>query len=232
LSNRSTAGRSTLEGNATVAKAGRASRPGPTTATSATRQALVDAAIESLRFDGYSGASARAIAARAGSNQSLVFYHFGSVAELLLAALDEVSARRLRRYTAAVEGISTPARLVEAATEIFREDLDEGYVTVLVEMIAGAAASPELGAQVALRIAPWRAFAQKAIETTVSATPLASIVPVGDAAYAVVALYLGMEMLSHLDGDRSPALALFDQAARFAALFASAAPTADQEVPR
>jgi AcrR family transcriptional regulator len=205
-----------------MAKAGRASRPAGAGGSvgNPTRQALVDAAIESLRFDGYAGASARAIAARAGSNQSLVFYHFGSVAELLLAALDEVSDRRFRRYTAAVAGIESPARLVAAATEIFREDLDEGYVTVLVEMIAGAASSPELGQQVARRIAPWRAFAHDAIEATISATPLASLVPVGDAAYAVVALYLGMEMLSHLDGDRTPALSLFDQAARFAASFA------------
>ena len=202
-----------------MAKAGRASRPGGTAST-ATRSALVDAAIESLRFDGFAGASARAIAARAGSNQSLVFYHFGSVAELLLAALDAVSARRLQRYSAAVENVDTPDELVRAATEIFREDLDEGYVTVLVEMIAGAAPTPELAAQVAQRIAPWREFAQSTIETAVAESPLASMIPVADAAYAVVALYLGMEMLSHLDGDRSPALSLFDQAARFATLFA------------
>jgi AcrR family transcriptional regulator len=212
-----------------MAKAGRASRPGQAagTGSNATRAALVDAAIESLRFDGFAGASARAIAARAGSNQSLVFYHFGSVADLLLAALDEVSERRLHRYSAAVDGVDTPAGLVLAATEIFREDLDEGYVTVLVEMIAGAAASPELGEQVARRIAPWRAFAQNTVEAAVAGSPLASLIPVADAAYAVVALYLGMEMLSHLDGDRTAALSLFDQAGRFATLFAGS----PQEAP-
>jgi AcrR family transcriptional regulator len=209
-----------------MAKAGRASRPGHVqAATATTRQALVDAAIESLRFDGYAGASARAIAARAHSNQSLIFYHFGSVADLLLAALDEVSERRLRRYSAAVEDVHSPADLVAAATEIFREDLDEGYVTVLVEMIAGTAASPELGAAVAQRIAPWRTFARDTIAAGIAASPMATLVPVDDAAYAVVALYLGMEMLSHLDGDRAPALSLFDQAARFAALFAGAPAT-------
>jgi AcrR family transcriptional regulator len=215
-----------------MAKAGRASRPGHVAAsTTATRRALIEAAIESLRFDGYAGASARAIAARAGSNQSLVFYHFGSVADLLLAALDEVSARRLRRYSAAVEGVQSPAELVAAATEIFREDLDEGYVTVLVEMIAGTASSPELGAAVAQRIAPWRTFASTTIAAGISATPIASFVPVDDAAYAVVALYLGMEMLSHLDGDRAPALSLFEQAARFTALFTREPAAAAKEAP-
>ena len=84
-----------------MAKSGRASRTGPAKAdaASATRRALVDAAIESLRFDGFAGASARAIATRAGLNPGLIFYHFGSVADLLLAALAEVSARGAWRAT-------------------------------------------------------------------------------------------------------------------------------------
>ena len=36
---------------------------------------------------------------------------------------------------------------------------------------------------------------------------------------AAVAFYLGMETLTHLDGDRSRPAAFFDQAARFAAVF-------------
>ena len=181
----------------------------------------MNAAIESLRFDGYAGASARAIATRADLNPGLIFYHFGSVTDLLLAALAEVSARRMDRYSAAVDAAATPAELVTIASDIFREDLDEGYVTVLVEMIAGAGSSPELGAQVAAMIAPWRSFAQRAIETILAESPLASLLPVGDAAHAVVALYLGLEMLSHLDGDRAPALRLFDQASRLVGVFSA-----------
>jgi AcrR family transcriptional regulator len=212
-----------------MAKAGRASRPATKApGTHATRQALVAAAIESLRHDGFAGASARAIAARAGANQSLVFYHFGSVAELLLAALDEVSARRLARYSAAVDGVHDARDLVTVAGEIFREDLDEGYVTVLVEMIAGAATSPELGAQVAQRLAPWRTFARDRIEGALAASPFAGLLPVDDAAYAIVALYLGMEMLSHLDGDRAPARSLFDHATRFATAFAGVPATEEE----
>ena len=51
-----------------------------------TRAALVAGAIEALREVGFAGASAREIAGRADCNQGLVFYHFGSVTELLLAA--------------------------------------------------------------------------------------------------------------------------------------------------
>ena len=52
-----------------------------------TRAALVAGAVQALGEVGFAGASAREIATRAGCNQALVFYHFGSVTELLLAAL-------------------------------------------------------------------------------------------------------------------------------------------------
>src|ERR1700742_2073921 len=114
----------------------------------ATRAKLIEAAIETLQGEGFAGASARAIAQRADANQGLIFYHFGSVANLLLAALDAVSARRMEQYGAAVERVATPVELVDVAADIFREDLDAGYVTVLVEMIAGSSSTPGLGAQV------------------------------------------------------------------------------------
>ena len=63
-----------------------------------TRAALVAAAIATLRDSGFAAASARRIAAEAGCNQALIFYHFGSVTELLLAALDAVSERRMAAY--------------------------------------------------------------------------------------------------------------------------------------
>ena len=123
------------------------------------RRALVEAAIETLRIDGFARASARSISARAGCNQGLVFYYFGSVSNLLLAALDAVSADRLERYTAAVAAAASPRSWWRSRPTIFREDLDAGYAKVLVEMIAGASSTPGLGPEVLARIAPWTAFA-------------------------------------------------------------------------
>src|ERR1700721_686038 len=122
-----------------MAKSGAASRvTGRDDSRSAgTRAKLGEAAMETLRADGFAGSSARAIAERAGLNQGLIFYHFGSVADLLLAALDSVSARRMEHYGAAIDRVGSPSELVDVATAIFREDLDAGYVAVLVEMIAG-----------------------------------------------------------------------------------------------
>jgi len=199
-----------------MARSGPATRVRRTASSGAddTRQALVDGAIAALREDGFVGASARSIAARAGCNQGLVFYHFGSVGNLLLAALDEVSRRRLDEYERAVDGVTSLGELVTVAAEIFREDLDQGYVTVLAEMIAGASSTPGLGPEVVKRIKPWRAFAKAAIDGVVGESGVST----DSAAHAIVALYLGLELLAHLDGDRKPAAALFDQAAALAPL--------------
>ena len=108
------------------------------------RQALVRGAVEALRDVGYAGASAREIARRAGCNQGLVFYYFGSVPNLLLAALDEVSETRRLRYQEAVDRASGLAGLVDTAQAVFEEDLDAGHIAVLAEMIAGATSTPGL----------------------------------------------------------------------------------------
>src|ERR1039457_1757513 len=99
-----------------MARSGVPSRPkASTSARSNTRQALIEAAVEVLKSRGFNGASARAIATEAGVNQALVFYHFGTVAELLLAALDEVSARRLRRYTTELADVTNSLSLIALA---------------------------------------------------------------------------------------------------------------------
>jgi hypothetical protein len=59
---------------------------------------------------------------------------------------------------------------------------------------------------------------------------LGGVLPAKDVAHAVVALYLGLEMLSHLDGDAEPALALFAHAKQLASLVEGlTAPTTSEE---
>jgi AcrR family transcriptional regulator len=199
-----------------MARSGSASRPSDRSGD--TRRTLVAAAMDVLRHEGFSAATARHIAARAGCNQGLIFYHFGSVVNLLLAALDEVSAERRSRYEEALGDARRPSELVELAARIFAEDLDTGDAALLVEMIAGSASTPGLGAEVKARVEPWTAFAARALGPVLRSSPLAGIVDPTEVAHAAVALYLGLELLSHLDGDRSQASALFDRARNLAGL--------------
>jgi AcrR family transcriptional regulator len=198
-------------------------KPGPRPAgerqrSADTRATLIEAAIAALREVGFTGASAREIARRAGCNQALIFYHFGSVTELLLAALDEVSDRRLATYRSLVTAAGTLTELVESARAIFEEDLAAGHVTVLTEMITAAHSVDGLGEQVAARLAPWRDLAETAVRRALRGSPVAALAPAREIAHGVVAGFLGLELLANLDQDASAALALFDRARAVAGL--------------
>ena len=197
-----------------MAKAGPKTDAGlvSSTRSAEVRRALVGAAIDALRETGFAGASAREIAGRAGVSQALVFYHFGSVNGLLLAALDEVSAMRMAAYRDLLEHATSVAALAESARSIFLRDLDSGHVRVLVEMITGAQSVPGLGEQVAERLKPWRELAEEAMRRALGRSAAARLVPPADAARALVAGFLGLELLATLDGDREAALAVFDRA--------------------
>ena len=177
-----------------------------------TRAALIDAAIATLRESGFAAASARRIAAEADCNQALVFYHFGSVSDLLMAALEEVSGRRMAAYRELLDRTGTLGELIDGARTVFEADLDSGNVTVLAEMISGSHSVPGLGERVSVCLAPWRSFAETAVRDVLASSPFGSLAPAGEIAHGVVAGLLGLEMLAGLDGDRSSALALFDRA--------------------
>ncbi|HUD69695.1 MAG TPA: TetR/AcrR family transcriptional regulator [Acidimicrobiales bacterium] len=178
---------------------------------STTKVALVAAAVDVLRTEGFAAATARHLADRAGCNQGLVFYHFGSVSELLLAAMDHVSAERRARYDAAIASVHSPSELLELAVRVFSEDVASGDAALLVEMIAGSVSNPELGAGVKARVEPWSEFATDALRSAFASSPLLGLVGADELADAVVALYLGLELLSHLDHDTTKAIAVFEK---------------------
>ncbi|MFC5907220.1 TetR/AcrR family transcriptional regulator [Streptacidiphilus monticola] len=176
-------------------------------ASQETRRALIAGAIATLREVGHAKASAREIAGRAGCNQALVFYHFGSVNGLLIAALDHVAEQRRARYQALVDDAKGLGGLAQAARQVFEEDLTAGHTAVLLELLAAAQTDPQLRPQVAERLRPWREFASDAVRGTL----LGRLLPADELAHAVVAMYLGLELLAAVDGDPAPARALFDR---------------------
>ena len=194
------------------------------TPLSGTKATIVEATLQTLKTKGFAGSSAREIAKAGAFNQALVFYHFGSVQNALLAALDLVSERRMEAYRPAFERAGTLVELAELARDIYREDLENGYVTVLAEMVGGGMSDPRLGRQVVARIEPWVDLVESKIRALVAGSMFESMISPRDSAFAIIALYLGMDMLSHLDGDRARAESLLD-------IGVSAAPLAQMLLP-
>src|SRR2546423_4166010 len=116
-----------------------------------TKQQIAEAALDTLRTEGFAGATSRAIARAGGFNQALIFYHYGNVDNALLAALDFTGEERMARYRGALEEAGTLEELVEVARRIYREDSESGHVAVISQLVAGSLTRPELAAGVVAR---------------------------------------------------------------------------------
>ncbi|MGI8427552.1 MAG: TetR/AcrR family transcriptional regulator [Actinomycetota bacterium] len=174
---------------------------------------IVEAAFETLKEEGFAGTSARAIARRGSFNQALIFYHFGTLNDLLLAALDKTSADRMAGYREAIQSSKSIDARIDVATRLYREDLSSGRITVISELVAGSLARPDLAPEVVQRMEPWIDFTEEVLEEVLTGSPFQGLIPPRTLAFAVVALYLGVDLLSHLDQDNSRAEALFQLAA-------------------
>ncbi len=174
-----------------------------------TRLQILQAAFETLKEEGFTGATSRAVARRGGFNQALIFYYFGSMEALLLAALDWTSERRLDAYREALSGAATLEEVIAASARLYQEDRDSGHIAVVSQLIAGSIARPELAPEMIVRMQPWIDLCEEVLEKVVAGSPLATAVPTRELAYAVVTFYLGANLLTHLDPDRSRTDALF-----------------------
>ena len=81
--------------------------------TKPTAQGIVDAAVATVRAEGFAGATSRAIARRGGFNQALIFYYFGSLDAHLVEALARTSELRLERYREALADVTTVEQLLQ-----------------------------------------------------------------------------------------------------------------------
>jgi AcrR family transcriptional regulator len=194
-----------------------------------TRQRLILAATELLASGGFARTTTRAIGGSAGCNPALVAYHFGSLNQLLLAALDASSQQRLAQYRSELAAVESRRQLRSTVRRLYREDRESGHVTVLAEMVAGGLMDRELGREVASRVAPWVELAEAALRQVLPAAALRRRVPISHLAYALVALFLGLEILGQLAGDHERDAAVVEQLTASGGLWTTGANHAAQD---
>jgi AcrR family transcriptional regulator len=190
---------------------------------SETRERIIDAALETVRVEGFADTTARAIARHGDFNQALIFYHFGSVDELLSASFARVSEQQVARYRDAVGEVSSLADLVGIARRLHDEDMADGSITAVTQLMA-AANDAERGGILLDRFNGWIALVQEALQKAEAGSPLANLVPAREAAYAIASMFLGIELLSRLDPERSEADAVFTMMGSMAQLIDQFAP--------
>jgi AcrR family transcriptional regulator len=183
-----------------------------------TRQRILHAAIRTLAEQGYARTTARAVAATGGFAPGAIYYHFADLDELFVATARFTSDARLARYRAETDGITGAVELVRRLRALHAEDGVQRHIAAVQELIAAANTSARLAEEVRASTAVWQDFAVQTISRLIDGTPFAALVPVRELATAAVAAYLGIEMLSRLDANRTSPTDLFDAAERAAVM--------------
>jgi hypothetical protein len=138
----------------------------------------------------------------------------------------------MRAYESAFEQAQTVSELARLARRIYAEDRENGYVTVLGEMVAGGVSNAELGGQVVARLQPWIDMVERKLREILAGSLFETMIPPRDVAFAIIALYLGIDMLSHLEGNHARAESLLNVGVRYAPLAAALLPSQRPEQPR
>ena len=198
-----------------------------------TRERLLGATLRTVAEHGIAKVSARTVAAAAGVNQALVFYHFGSVEELLAAACERGARERVERHRAALEQVGSLSELVALARRIDEQERAAGNVALLGQLLAGAQSHPALAAPTAAGLGLWVAEVERVLLRLLERTPLHGVVDVPGLARAVSASFVGLELYEAVDADGArAALAALEQLANLLLAFEELGPITDRAVRR
>jgi AcrR family transcriptional regulator len=172
-----------------------------------TRAKLLLAAVESLREDGIAGISARAIATRADVNQALIFYHFGTVAELVEAACREAVDSSAEFYREQFATVSSLAELLALGRELHDRERAAGNVAMMAQLMSGAQSDMTLRSAAAYAMETWNQEIESVVRRVLRNHPLAELADPGGLARAISAGFIGLELYEGVDAEGA-ALAL------------------------
>jgi AcrR family transcriptional regulator len=132
------------------------------------REAVLEAAERLLVEVGYAGISARRLAKEAGVNLGLIHYHFGSMENVFVEALEGFTARVTQRqkalYAADVPFIE---KWRTAMRYLVDEDVSSGYEKIYLELYAMSWNQPEIRKRLARVSARWRAVLTRAFREAI-----------------------------------------------------------------
>jgi len=175
-----------------------------------TRDKLLDATAEILATEGLAAASARAIATRADVNQALVFYHFGSVAELVEASLRRSADLAVATYRNRFDDVTSFSELLALGRQLHATERERGNVARMAQVMAGAQRDETLARAGRYALDQWTRQLEAVIGRLLLDSALRGLVQPKDLARAVAASFLGLELYEGVDpeGATSALLAL------------------------
>ena len=130
------------------------------------REAVLDAAERLLTEQGYAGVTARRLAKEAGVNLGLIHYHFGSMENVFVEALERFTSRLTERQKA-LYAANAPFIDKWRTAMSYLTDEDISYEKIWLELQAMAWNHPDMRKRLARVSARWRAVLTRAFTEAV-----------------------------------------------------------------
>ncbi|MBN0047789.1 TetR/AcrR family transcriptional regulator [Streptomyces actuosus] len=196
-----------------------------------TKTKLLEGALRTLTEQGIAKTSARTVAAAAGVNQALVFYHFGSVDALLAAACRYGAEQAVAAYRPRLAAVSSLSELLAVGREIHEQERADGHVSLLGQLLAGAPTHAAVGPATAAGLDLWIAEIEKVLRRVLVGTPLSECADPAGLARAVAASFVGIELYEQVDvAGAGAALDALDQLGALVAALEELGPVAQRAV--
>ena len=164
-----------------------------------TRDRLLDSAAVLLATDGLAGVSARTIAAHAGVNQALVFYHFGTVSELLEAAVRRSVDLAVATYRDRLADVASLGELLALGRELLRAERERGNVAQMAQVMAGAQRDEALARAGKHAMQQWSREVETVLRRLLPGTPLDGVIEPRGLARSVAAGFIGLQLYARVD---------------------------------
>lgn len=169
-------------------------------APTGTRRRLLDAAVELIAELGWTAVTSRGIAARAGVNNGVVHYHFGSMDALRRAAVEHALAALLGDSLDAFTAAATTGDAVRALAEALPAPaLSDTATTVLLEAMLHAPRDSHVRDLLGQMLVPYRDTIDEKLRADVAAGRLPPATDTARLAAALLACLDGLMLHAMVD---------------------------------
>lgn len=196
-----------------------------------TRTKLLTATDAVLREDGMAAVSARSVATRAGVNQALVFYHFGTVTDLIDTACRTALDARVAVYYDRFDAVRTLEELLVVARELNTTEGRAGNVGSMAQILAAGQHNEIIAGTARYCLGQWSAQVERVLRRVLSGHPLADVVDIYGLANAVTCGFIGVQLMQGVASEAGDsALASLDQLAGLMGVLDDLGPVARRAV--
>ncbi|UJW31435.1 TetR family transcriptional regulator [Saccharothrix sp. AJ9571] len=196
-----------------------------------TKQRLVEGVLAVIRGQGITAVSARSVAAAAGANQALIFYHFGTVEELIAQACVQTTEARVATYRDRFASVASLSELLDLGREIHETERADGNLAVLAQALAGAQSGGRLAEATREALGKWTAEVESTLVRVLAGSPLTEFADPAGLARATSAGFLGLTLFETVDQEGGEqALGALAQLAALADVLENLGPMATKAV--